>query len=105
MRAFFLMIVAYVLVFTLTPFVVFVNGFRKKNKTSYFERVAIGLDQAGGSVLYGTEDWTVSSWTYYLCSKRKKYCWFMGLIDLLFGKEHCKNSYLKEKKELRNGGN
>ena len=105
MRAFILMLIAYVLVFTLAPFVIVWRSIKTKDKKSYWQSVAVGLDQSGGAILYGTEDWTVSSWTYYLCSKRKKYCWFMGLIDLLFGKEHCKNSYLKEKKELRNGGN
>ena len=32
-------------------------------------KIAIGIDQVGGSILYGTEDWTVSSYTHILAQK------------------------------------
>jgi len=95
-KEFLLMIVAYVLVVLLTPFVVLFKSFKQKDKKAYFLDVAIGFDQAGGSVVYQTEDWTISSWTYFLCSTHQKNCKIMKFIDLLFGKEHCKKSFLKE---------
>ena len=68
--------------------------------SEYFITVAIGFDQAGGSVLYEEEDYTISSYTYMMCQKGK-YCWFMQLIDFLFGKEHCKRSYISEQNKIR----
>jgi len=93
------MIMAYILVVLLTPFVVLFKSFREKDLKNYFLDVAIGFDQAGGSALYRTEDWTVSSWTHYLCKTKNRYCWFEKVIDFLFGKGHCKSSYLKESRE------
>jgi len=99
MRAFFLMVIAYLLVLVLTPIIVLIKSLKEKNKEDYFFNVAIGFDQAGGSVIYKTEDWTVSSWTYYLCKYKGKYCWFRKFIDFIFGKGHCEHSYKKESKE------
>lgn len=83
--------------------------FRKESLEDYFYSLAIGEDQRGGSYLYGTEDFTISSYTYYLHTKGNKYAtWFMKFIDffasLLGDKEHCKNSFSKEFEELKNGG-
>jgi len=104
MRELFLFIVAYLLVTLLTPFVVlwgvyirFING---SNVKDYLLDCAVGFDQAGGSVIYQQPNFTISSYTYFMC-KNGKYCWFMKFIDLLFGKEHCKNSYIDEVKEDR----
>lgn len=75
--------------------------YRKESISDYLYVVAIGFDQAGGSILYGQEDWTVSSWTYHLECKRNKYAHvFRVIIDLLFGKDHCKESFEKEAREL-----
>lgn len=99
MREFFLMLVAMVLVSVFALPVLVVGSLFKKDKKRYWETVAIGFDQVGGSLLYGTEDWTISSWTYIKCRVYKRLCWFEKFIDFIFGKGHCKRSYEKEKKE------
>jgi len=99
MRNFVLFIISYVLVVVLTPIVFILNSlrllYRKESLKTYYKICAIGFDQAGGSVLYSKENFTISSYTYFLCTyKKNKYaCWFMKFIDMLFGKNHCKNSY------------
>jgi len=96
----FLLIFAWVVVTLLSPFIFFINVFRFYNKLSrYLWTISIGLDQLGGSILYNEEDWTVSSYTYYLCEYKHEFCWFMKFINFLFGKDHCKNSYEWEKDE------
>ena len=100
----FLLVVALVLVVILTPIIFMVQivrvYFRAESVSNYLLTVAIGLDQLGGSVLYERPDWTVSSYTYYLHSKNNKYAtMFMKLIDLLFGKDHCLNSFISENKD------
>ncbi len=96
-RAALLFLIAYAVVMTATPFVVLYKVItswkRKERLTDILFTMAIGFDQAGGSVLYEQENFTVSSYTYYLCTKQKKLCWFMKFIDLIFGKDHCKKSY------------
>jgi len=99
MRAFFLMIVAMVFVSVFTLPVLIVGSLFRKDRKRYWRTVAIGFDQVGGSLLYGTEDWTISSWSYYECAYRGKRCWFVKFIDKIFGDEHCKKSYKKESKE------
>ena len=101
MREFFLMLIAFVLVGVLALPVLAIGSIARRDKKRYWMSVAVGLDQVGGSLLYGTEDWTVSSWTYYECSNRGKYCFFMKFIDWIFGDGHCKRSYEKESKEGR----
>ena len=74
----------------------------------YFFTLAIGEDQRGGSYLYGTEDFTISSMTYYYADI-KNYKWakiFKNFIDFfakIFAnqKEHCKQSYYNELKEFK----
>ena len=96
-RAFLLFLVAYAVVMTATPFVALykiLTSYKRKDKlTDILFTMAIGFDQAGGSVLYEQENFTVSSYTYYLCTKQHRLCWFMKFIDLIFGKDHCKKSY------------
>lgn len=63
---------------------------------TYLKTVALGLDQLGGAILYNQEDWTVSSYTYYLARVNKmqgRYYLFMRFINLFFGKDHCFKSY------------
>lgn len=68
--------------------------YRRESIREYFHTIAIGFDQAGGSILYGQEDWTVSSWTYVLHVRGNRNATvFMGFIDLLFGKDHCRESW------------
>ena len=99
MREFFLMLVAMVLVGLFALPVLIVGSLFRKDKKGYWKSVAIGFDQVGGSLLYGTEDWTISSWTYVECRVYKKLCWFEKFIDFIFGKGHCKRSYEKESRE------
>jgi len=104
MRELVLFVVAYLLVMLLTPFVFIYKVIKETNKKNYIETCAIGFDQAGGSVMYSKENFTISSYTYYLCRYCNKKCWFMKFIDFIFGDKHCKNSYFwevtKDKKDL-----
>lgn len=83
------------------------KALRKESLEKYFYSLAISEDQRGGSYLYGTEDFTISSYTYYLHTKGNKYAtYFMRFIDsfalLLGDKEHCKNAFEKELEEFKN---
>ena len=106
-KEFALMLVALVGVALLSPIVFVANIARKAllghSIASYFHTIAVGLDQLGGSVIYAQEDWTISSYTYYLCRYRsnKAACAFQKLIDLVFGHGHCKRSYKKELHEFQ----
>nr|WP_129502091.1 hypothetical protein [Malaciobacter halophilus] len=73
---------------------------RKESLKKYFLALAIGLDQLGGSIIYGLEDWCISSVAYFDAENGKN-IWFMKLINFLFNdKEHCKNSFENEFKKL-----
>lgn len=98
MKSFFLMLIAIIIISVVSVPAIILNTirkvFRRENIGEYFKTVAIGFDQAGGSILYGQEDWTVSSWTYHLhCKGNRHATLFMRFIDRIFGKDHCKNSY------------
>ena len=107
MKNFGLFVVAYVAVIVTAPPVVAANALRKlwhgESLSAYFKTAAIGFDQAGGSVLYAQENFTVSSYTYYLCRhKKNRYaCAFMRFIDAIFGKDHCRRSYEWERQKDR----
>jgi len=81
---------------------------RKESLHQYFFTLAISEDQRGGSYLYGTEDFTISSMTYYY-SDIKQHKWakiFKSFIDffaIFFAnqKEHCKRSYYNELREFK----
>jgi len=96
-RSIFLLLVAIILFIIISPIAFIVNFIRKPNKAEYLFNIAIGIDQLGGSILYNQPDWTVSSWTYYQSNRHKEHYYFMKLIDLLFGKDHCRKSYVYEK--------
>jgi len=65
--------------------------------TKLWWAVAIGLDQLGGSILYGEPDWTISSRTYWLRNNGNRYAaWFERFINVFFGGNHCQESYQKE---------
>lgn len=100
-RSFLLMLLALIVMALVTVPLITINLMRKlyrgENIQAYFHTIAIGFDQAGGSILYGQEDWTISSWTYVLYRRGNNGAKvFMKIIDLFFGKEHCENSYLLE---------
>ena len=99
------MILALVLVTALAPVIFVINLVRLpilgKSLSEYYLQIAIGIDQVGGSILYGTEDWTVSSYTHILAQKKIiTAVYFEKLIDMLFGKDHCKLSYENESKTI-----
>ena len=74
---------------------------RGESVKDYFYTLAIGLDQLGGSLIYGLEDWTISSVAYYDATTYKRNIWFMNLINFLFNdKQHCMKSYYKESEIL-----
>ncbi|WP_281950284.1 hypothetical protein [Nitrosophilus kaiyonis] len=112
MKEFVLFLIAYILVVVLTPVAFVLNIIRKAilghSIKDYIFTASIGFDQAGGSILYEQENWTISSFTYYLCAyKKNKYaCMFMRFINFIFGKEHCKRSYIweitKDSEDLEN---
>lgn len=60
-----------------------------------------GINQAGGSVLYEQENFTISAWSYKSSLEGNKFAKFMKvLINMLFfwQKDHCKNAYIWEVK-------
>lgn len=101
-RWFLMLIAAFVLVTVLTPLALAINILRHLalgvSVNDYLYSVAIGFDQAGGSVIYGQEDYTISSYTYYLARyKNNVYAEkFMRFIDFIFGENHCEESFKKE---------
>jgi len=100
-RALFLFLLAYILTVILTPVIFIVKLISLRSK-DYVLTCAIGFDQAGGSLLYNEEDWTISSYSYILCLKYNGiYCIIKRIIDMLFGANHCRNSYEKETKKMR----
>lgn len=107
MKSFFLMLIALIIMALVTvPLIALTmirKVWRKESLHDYFFTIAIGFDQAGGSILYGQEDWTVSSYTYILARRENKHAKrFMRFIDLIFGKEHCEKSYMWE--SIKQGG-
>lgn len=101
MKSFLLMLIALIVITIVTLPVIVLNVIRKVYRREsihdYFFIIAIGFDQAGGSILYGQEDWTVSSWTYVLAYRGNKEAQrFMKIINFIFGENHCEKSYLWE---------
>lgn len=101
MKSFILMLIVLIIITIVTLPVIVLNvirkAYRRESLQDYFFIIAIGFDQAGGSILYGQEDWTVSSWTYVLAYRENKEAQrFMKVIDFIFGKNHCEKSYLWE---------
>jgi len=102
-KKFGLVFLAYILVTVLVPVVALFNFARSQNKDAYLHTLAVGFDQVGGSALYGTEDYTISSYTYFLCTQGygRRYCFYRWAIDALFGTHHCKDSFTKESSEIQ----
>lgn len=95
------MLIALIVITIVTLPLIVINLMRKLYRgekiQAYFHTIAIGFDQAGGSILYGQEDWTVSSWTYVLSNRENKEAQrFMKIINFIFGENHCEKSYLWE---------
>jgi hypothetical protein len=109
LRNFSLMILA-IIVVTILSLPVFLwntvnKMIHKESLSEYFKNIAIGLDQAGGSILYNQDKFTVSSWTYYRCSKGfKENCIFMKFINSIFGSTHCEDSFKNEIHEIQEDG-
>lgn len=137
-----LMLISWVLVTILGFIGIVINSiikiYRKESLADYYLSIAIGNDQVGGTVIYQTEDWTISSYTYYLHSIGNKNAtlamyfingliltfvsvfyfggkalnWLAGEFNVHYDftlitdkkwemqKQHCKNSYIKEHREM-----
>ena len=105
---YFLFLFALVLIIVFAPIVLFFQIFRKvfffkeESVGKYIHTVAISLDQLGAALIYGEEDWCVSSIAYYDYKYENKNKWFMHFINFLFNdKEHCKASFETEYEELK----
>ncbi len=105
MMNFILMLIAMIVVFLASVPTIIGNTlrklYRKEKIKEYFKTVALGFDQVGGSILYGQEDWTVSSWTFYLWRKSEginlSAYYFMRFINTLFmDQKHCEDSFYGE---------
>lgn len=62
-------------------------------------KALIALDQFVGSLLFRgiAPDETISAYVW-----RKGYTWRIRMIDAIFGKDHCKYSYMSEKNGTQN---
>ena len=105
---YFLFLFALVLIIVFSPIVLFfqilrkVFFFKEESVEKYIHTVAISLDQLGAALIYGEEDWCVSSLAYYDYKYENKNKWFMHFINFLFNdKEHCKVSFETEYAELK----
>lgn len=101
MRAFALMLLAAVIMAVLGLPVFIAQTVRhlimRKSLSILWWTTAIGIDQLGGSILYGEPDWTISSRTYWLRTKGNRFARsFERVINLFLGQNHCKNSYQHE---------
>ena len=79
---------------------------RHEDLAEYYKNVAIGFDQAGGSILYNQEKFTISSWTWHMCNRgHQENCLFMRFINILMGNaNHCKDSFINEIHEIQEDG-
>jgi len=92
----------------------------KGHALKYMFSVMVSNDQHGGTLIFGTEDWTISSnlykyrdesvWNFfrrivnYLAYRIAKMLYALGLIDnkqFQRQKRHCESAYRKELKEFR----
>jgi len=109
-----LLILTYALVMIAYPFMFILSIarklFRRDDLYKYVRANLLGLDQVGGSLLYGTVDWTISGMTYIKHSNGVRHAtYFMKFIDWLWelftgNSGHCKRAYEKELKRHQNGG-
>lgn len=109
-----LLVVVFILTMVLSPVIFILNVirkiFRKDDLYKYMRAITIGLDQVGGSLLYGTKDWTISSYTYILHDKGVIHAtYFMYFINWLWEfvtevNDHCKKAHKKEKRVHELGG-
>lgn len=86
--AFMLMVISWVLVNVFGFFTIILNTLRKiyrrEDLGEYYFTISIGNDQVGASAIYGTEDWTISSYTYHLHVKGNVFAtFFMKFINFL----------------------
>lgn len=100
LRAIYLLSVAIIICvpmfFIVTPLNIVRIWFRdgKEAVTTYLKNVAIGFDQLGGAYLYNQPDYTVSTMTHVLSESGEPAAKvFRVIIDFLFGKNHCRESY------------
>ena len=96
--------------------------YRKESLLKYFLAIVVSNDQHGGTVLFTTEDFTISSSLYKLSQKRNKVATIaMNMVDFIarlvadglynirfINKDewmrqqtHCKSAYIRELEEFR----
>jgi len=99
----FFLALATILTATLSPLIIIINIVRYMTlKTStlknYLYNILVSIDQFAGTILYNQLDFTISSYTFYLCEikKRKEACIFRKFINTLFGAGHCERSFYGE---------
>lgn len=76
----------------------------RESLKEYYYQLAVSTSQYYASFLYETEDWTTSSLSYYKRNREAKAYILRVFIDLLLGKNHCKNSFENEKREIKQQG-
>lgn len=108
MRKFIGFIVAILLMIATSPIVLLYKsikkGFSKNEKLgAYYYQLAVSTSQYYASFLYETEDWTTSS-TSWIRRDSKKVNALRVFTDFLLGKDHCKNSYENERREIKQQG-
>jgi hypothetical protein len=106
----FMTIIAAILLLMIAPFVVAATSLVyvtiRKPLYGYYRTIAVTLDQVGAAVIYGVEDWTISSYTHLLSKHHGCFTckYFEMLIDAIarpFEKDHCRMAYENERLELK----
>ena len=77
---------------------------KEESLSEYYYQLAVSTSQYYASFLYETEDWTTSSISWHRDFMDLKVHAFRIFIDLLLGKDHCKNSYENEREEIKKQG-
>jgi hypothetical protein len=96
--------------------------YRRESLVKYFLAIVVSTDQHGGTVLFATEDFTISSSLYKLSQKRNKVATIaMNMVDAIARvvadglykirfidkdewirqQTHCKSAYVRELEEFR----
>jgi hypothetical protein len=105
--ALFLIIISVVLLIIFAPIGIIFGVVRERsNLYMYFKKIAISIDQVGGTIMYGTEDWTISSYTHLMAKygghiEAIVFEKFVNALAYPFEKNHCWAAYERERLELK----
>lgn len=67
----------------------------------YLKNILIAVDQLGTTIIGGYPDETLSSYAYRMHLHNKPARVFKYLIDFIFGKDHCLESFISEQKRYQ----